>query len=85
MVTTNYIGEPMTVGRLIAELSEFRPDTPVLTATDEEGNEFHNFLQVSEDRAVVIIWPTNTRRSTETPTDAVKGARELWALQEEAR
>lgn len=47
----------LTVGELIAKLEKFPVDMQVAQSIDEEGNSFHNNIDVEESNGIVILWP----------------------------
>lgn len=56
----------MNVGELKRLLNEFPEDTPVLLATDEEGNSFYRLSDISAEmfftdspHCIEQIWPTD--------------------------
>lgn len=54
----------LNVGQLIDKLQEFPRDTPVVMATDEEGNHYYPVGEVFLDRftwekhKTIFLWPT---------------------------
>ena len=48
----------MKVKRLIELLSTCRPDAEVIVSEDEEGNDYHNVIQVDVlNDKLIILWP----------------------------
>lgn len=45
----------MTVSELIAELKDFPPDAPVVMASDEEGNSYHQLYEVACGSSMRVI------------------------------
>jgi hypothetical protein len=78
-VSAYYIGEPMTVGRLIEELRHLPKDRPVVFAVDEEGNRWHNAFQVQDDGDMVSLWPS-LGSGTDSAQDAIAQANAWWKV-----
>lgn len=47
----------MKVSELIKQLEDLNPEMNLAMSTDEEGNGFHEEVEVAESNGLAVLWP----------------------------